>query len=403
MNEDLENYILDSSETEEIYARLEIYNETVINLMAILCHHQCKYHSSVDHQVNHCTAIANKIEEAIDNGYIFSDECMDKFVDYINYQHNYWYTMYGCIKENSQLLAKVFNKLFVNYIPTVNQIKILLTCPEYDECLVNLVEKNKKFTKFNIQTLEDFAITRMKHSENKVDERVIIDTILNNCDLTDTVYLNYIIEARNSYYNDIVANLLYKYNRTLDQDYMSVACEFLPYTKNVIDVLLFRGLKLDNNSLEIACQYADAESLKFIINLAKIPLNNEHYYKICCSKDHFWVEYRIKVIQDKYNKINNKVDDNGYRNASSNLIIIKIKSVINDNYYQYNKVDNGFLLTLHNMCRYSPLYDIKSFVEKGVVPDFTCIELACKRRYIDSGLITYLISVMNKYQAVEEK
>ena len=401
MTEDIENYILDSSD--EIYNvetnnALEDYNETIINLMAIRCHHQCKYHTNTDHQVNHCTAIVNKIEEAVDNcNYTFSDECMDTFIEYINYQHDYWYTLFGCIKENHQLFVKVFSKLYINYIPTKEQIKTLLTCPEYDECLKVLVDKNKKFTKFDAQTLSDFARIRMKHSEDKTDEKMIIDTILQNCNLPDDCIDDDTISARNTYYSNVLANMLYKYGGTFTQDHMHIACEFLPYTINLINVLLIIGLELDKKSLEIACQYADEESLKYVVGLAKIPINDAKY-NMCYSKEHCWVEYRLKVIQDKYNQIN-RVDSGGYRNASNDIIIKKIKVFTDNEYMKDNKNKCKYMTSLYNYCRIGHSNGAKQLIQNyKLVPDYKCFEYLYKKRYVDIAFITYLLLVIDKYE-----
>lgn len=398
MNEDIENYILDSSDEIDEAQALENYNETIINLMAIRCHHQCKYHTNTDHQVNHCTAIVNKIEEAVDNcNYTFSDECMDKFIEYINYQHDYSYTLFGCIKENHQLFVKVFSKLYVNYVPTKEQIKILLTCPEYDECIINLVDKNKKFTKFDAQTLSNFARIRMKHSEDKTDNKIIIDTILQNCNLPDE-YIHYdIISTRNTYYNNILANMLYKYGGTFTQDHMHIACEFLPYTINLVNVLLIIGLELDKKSLGAACQYTDAESLKYIVDLAKIPVTDAKY-NVCYSKEHYWVEYRLKVIQDKYNQIN-KVDDNGYRNASNSTIIKKIKVFTDNEYMKDDKNKCKYMTSLYNYCRTGHSNGIRQLIQTyELVPDYKCFEYLYKRRFVDVELVKYLLSVIDKYE-----
>lgn len=272
--------------------KLYSYDAEVKGLMGTDCdHHKSNnYYYSINHQPANaqCTKIIQKIEEGLINNYNFSPDCISDVMVYFNknmYNNsNGYYKQYCCVAKQAKIIPLMSN-LLRTYVPTIGDIKILLQHDSVYPCFKVLVDKNPNFTGFDMASLTEFANVKLKDSFDKYTNNDIIDAFFDNCDISNDALPAAIFMLRDTYTNLKLAEKLKSYKLDLTKHNLSDACQILPYSKPVIEVLISNfDMELNSKCLEAACNHCDFNGIKYILDNTKLEITREHFKKLVTSK-----------------------------------------------------------------------------------------------------------------------
>ncbi|QKF93670.1 hypothetical protein QKU48_gp0212 [Fadolivirus algeromassiliense] len=289
------------------------YNQEITKLLQTKCkHHEYSYYGYGYQNTEVCTSLCNYIIEYYglevnkQEDRKLTADTIKGFLEYITKNgYQYYYHSNGlkhrCIAHNNDLISNALAFVFRDYFPEVGIFTELLKFNVYDTCYKNLLEN--AITKLPDQYITAIVNERLKYSCN-ADDGELIKFLMDNIEYTSNT-LKQLCMCRNEPLSHLVAGIISKSNDELPDDLLDVACESLPYTKNIVLALINRGYKLTSDHLNIVCGKCDIDAINFILQTGRFPVTKEHFQSIVTSKCF------SKEIYDNKNK------DTGYYRHST--------------------------------------------------------------------------------------
>lgn len=403
------------------------YDKEIVNRLNTACSHTTYY--SYNNKSYICQTCCEIMSTAFDKGIILKNETIGKFLQSLTGdQKGYYYIDYRCIYRNSGCLSNTIYTLFLLHDVTATYLKeyidlFVVECisvQEYDMCFKILGDKKYNFTNiFNtiIKRLQDFC--------DKWNDKDFCDTILNNIDKNTSV-INELCGTRSTYMNVRMAQFIDKYDGIIDIENLYTACKVLPYSKELINVLVNKGLQLDSKCLEIVCSSCDVESIDYLLVSGRIPIEKIHYQALIKSK-----KYKpVDNDNNRYKRYNKDDDEDEYTGYTEEKMEILIKHGYNPDYddvafaikykkqipnisrfninldksllelcwdydfypnYNFECIDLN-MIELQKLCRGKSKNNIVKFIKQhNIIPDRKCMENACSFKN-NNSIITTLIN-----------
>jgi hypothetical protein len=279
-----------------------------------------------------------------------------------------------------------------------------------------LAKYNPKFDKFSQAFIENAIASRFEHSCSTNDDSELITILFDNMDLNEK-NLAEMFKCRNNSMNARLAQFIDKYDGTLTKNMMYNSCKSLPYTKDVIKILLAQGLEIDDHAFDIVCEYCDRESIKFIFDETRIKPKRRHFQKLAMSKKYVDNKtYELRKNSYSYRRTGvSRYEDGGYNMNKMELLIgygykpdyedlffgakykaeipnigrfdIKLDQALLDRCWDYDfypKYDfnmvSAKMMELQQICNSRATAKLKNFLKNNsdIVPDRKCMENACR-------------------------
>ena len=383
-----------------------------------------------------CTNIFNAINEALENNININLKYLHSYIykllNDIN-RHYYRTNHDACMIQNYEVIKKVMGNILniptffsygVNDYPDTKSImRELLLFPTYDSCYDNVILPEP--LKFNDNDQVFLACIERLNS-NYYENNHIANFVIKNTNMTPNVIAQ-LCSCKNEMLSKFVAGILDKATDISDKDLLGIACTSLPFTKLIIQSLVSRNIKIKNEHINSVLSDGSAESIDFIIDLAKsqgeFVLTKEHYKILLTSQTLVNDEIDRRqtcVINKIVHKLNSNYElhlkkcDNNYTTDKMMILIkhgfvpdrediilsiehkkempmIEKFNVQLDNDFLKLCQDNNFypkydfkcispgLFELQSLCLNKNLPKIRAFLKKNntIVPDNICMENAC--------------------------
>ena len=375
-------------------------NQRIGDALKLQCVHHNAYYNQQGKKI--CSDVANLIIK--NNG--CSKQNYSKFIDYIIKESTDYYgrTNTSCCLKNCNEIKNSVQFIFKSYFPSANQFYKLLKYPDLDSCYISLEDQNFKYYKHDYIKVFVQIINEM---ENVLRKPELITHMAKHIESNEE-NLNVMIECKNEPFAEFTSQLIDKYEGSLDDNMITIACRSLPHSKSIINSLMNRGMKLDSQHLEIVCSSGDAKSIEFILAVSKMPVKPIHFKKLIESqkKKPKNQRYYWKNLPDEYESLctPEKIDiliKHGYKIDYSdvelsitnkqiipniekfNIVLDKklLKRCWANNFYppyKFNCIDQE-MVELQKICSDHNLSNIRSFINKyKLVPDEKCMDNASK-------------------------
>lgn len=374
-------------------------------------HQQIYYHS---HELI-CVRCSKIIDRIIDSGQKLSPKIIINFLNYISkkkYGYLLSYKQYQCINENKNILSDSVSKIFSFHDPNILELKEtinnfliqVLKMEEYDKCFKILGDKNYRFDSI----IYDIIKIRLLHFCDNWIDKDFCDSIINNINI-DTNLLLSLCECRNTYLSNKIASIIEKHDGNINIQYLYKACKALPYSKQLINSLIARGILIDSQCIDIVCQYCDKSSIDFILSTGRLPITKENfkslinakqyigaynYNNITSSSDGFissggysmekmevLIKYGYKPdYDDIVYSINKCVEIPGIERFNIKLDKKLLELCWDKDFspsYEFDCIDPN-LVELQKLCKKRSKNRIINYIKKyQLVPDRKCMENAC--------------------------
>lgn len=385
-----------------------------------------------------CSSYINLINEAFNNNIKvdvkYLCDYIEKLTDTATKQY-YRISSDTCMVQNSEKIKELLRNSFIHIPPFFDAIKPsvmaeLLSYPIYDSCYneVNNLAEFLKFEESHPVFLK--CVRRLSSSYHCDSNNYVANFLIKNTKITANT-ITELCSCRNEMLANFIAGVLDKTNETFDKDLLHIACSSLPFTKSIIQSLVFKNNKIQNNHINIVLEQGSADSIEFILDLAKsqgeVIITKEHYKTLINSRIpkntdidarhtlmskgivqklntnyelylHMWddnytiekmmilinygfvpdkedillsVSYKkeIPMIDKFMDKIGEKLDNDFLKLCQGNNFYPK---------YNFNCISSE-LLELQALCSKKNLANLRSFLKKHntLVPDNVCMENAC--------------------------
>jgi len=397
------------------------------NIIKIFCNHG-NYGATPPYQ---CDIICDSIIEA------FNNKCkldLDKLLEYLGKLFSgYNYRGSTCVNANKEKIKELINNIF-EIMPTIffemhkertNIFLQILRFPYYDTCYEHL-NKNVISLELNGKIIFNAFLNALESrmsSNYLINNDILANFIIKNVDMNFNV-IERLITCKSEVLAQYIANIIDKSNDDFTKnDLLLKASSALPYSKPIIQSLVFKGCKITNNHVKRVISDCSADSIDFILELSGIKATKIHYkYLLEARKDQETeIDKRDTTIQKKVHLMLNKsytIYKSGFTKSYSpekmevlikhgfipdkddiNLSITSNKEIYNIErfgivldetflklcqeykfYPNYNfKCIDQNLYQLQNLCSNKNLPKIKQFMKKNkVIPDSVCMENAAK-------------------------
>ncbi len=394
------------------------YDKIIAGKLDTSCSHKSTYYSYGGHTTYTCEACCLIMAEAFDKGAILSNATIKLFMDHVcinGDSNSYYYRDYKCINRNSNNIANTLYTLFLFHNVTSGFlketmdvfIKECINMKDYDVCMKALADQKYYFT-------QNFGAiyTRLKDfCDSWDDNEFCYDIIKQLC------------TTRSTNMNMCLSQLIDKYDGDINMEHLYLACSVLPYSKVLVNVLVSRGLQLDDKCLEIVCKSCDVDAINYVLTTGRVPINKNHFqvliksvlytqpkptskysygYKGSDTISGYTAEKMETLIKHGYKP---DYDDIAFAIKYSKEIPgierfdIKLdKSLLElcwdyDFYpaYKFDCIDPN-MIELQKLCCERSKNNIVKFIKKHkLVPDRKCMENACNFKN-NSGIIATLMS-----------
>lgn len=242
----------------------------------ILSNRQACGHSFWQNGDFKCDNMINLIEKYHNNKIKLSDKTAMAFMEFL-FNKSYP-SIKNCARENSGKLIPVISQLFTYYLPDIKILSSFFEIPEYDICY-SYLETNPKFN--SKHAILSPILSRLRFSCNSEDNK-LIDFLFRNINM-DLNTIKSLVACRNNYLSLLLSGILDKFNEDIPKEILYIACEYLPYTKPIIESLKNRGLNIDSVCLEMACKTPDLEGLKYILS-HNLTIQKNHFQNLILSR-----------------------------------------------------------------------------------------------------------------------
>lgn len=370
-----------------------------------------------------CDTIVDLMTNMIDNNMIISESNIEEFYAVISYRsHN---SAPCCIQYDTIKLIEFTNKLFTYQLPSLNTLTFLFPYSIFDSCIM-CIKENKNFSTCSNKYI-DFII------ENKLSEKynskdiLLCEFVMENIIPSPTNLLQ-LLKCSNNFVMENLITLIENFDGDLSElNFMEIACEGLPYTKDTIIALLHKNCQVSEDNFKAVCKKGDIESMKFILEISRITITSEHF-KILLNMMRKKNAYGYKKSRyddsdsDSYDYEHNmmKIElffQHGFVPTRDDIKLSIMNSIEINNidrfeidmdremlelcrqygfYPKYNfSCISAEMLQLQKACKIKDISVIKKLIkEHNLVPDSVCMENVSY--YKENNILEYLVSCGGK-------
>ncbi len=270
--------------------------QKILKILDISCKHREHYYGGGTVTCESaCALIIQEISGGLEFSNLFLIQFLKKVTEsrYTSYYYS-TYSSYTCIKQNGAVISNAIDEIVKLTVPDNDNLLTMIKYSDLDKCFITLAEKNPYFKKFSQEFILSAIEERFEYecydgkdehcSDADIDTmNKFCNIIIDNADMNDNL-LAELCTCRNVFFDNVLANYIDKYEGKLSQKMLTNACKSLPYTKNIIKILLSRNLSLTDDDLDIICEFCNEESIKFILDETRIKPKKSHFQKIVQSK-----------------------------------------------------------------------------------------------------------------------
>lgn len=249
----------------------KILEDEIMGLISQGCNHTYYY----SNQRIKCVKVCQKINKIIGMYNKMSNHVVKGFLEMISKKSNSWYISDTCLDKNKDIFPIL---ILVNTVYNFTSDDLIKLVPyrENDDLIKSISMDNSK-EKFQQGLVLRAINSRLVHSCDEVDNKLLIDGLLDNFDDWDSDFLIYACKSRDSYFNQRIAGIIDKLDGEISKSHLHAASKHLPFTKATIRSIINRGVEPDSKCLEIACQFCDINSIQFLIETYRVPVGREHF------------------------------------------------------------------------------------------------------------------------------
>lgn len=269
--------------TDLSYSYIADYNERIQKMCGNTCKHSDYY--GYNNNGHLCSTICKTIYEALDNGIILANDTIQSVICcFLKNDKHSRDIRKCCLHANGGELVPVLNILFGQYMPIPNDFARFITYMEFDNCY-NSFTQIPTFAGLSDEYLNIAVANRLRYSLSDADNELVA-FILKHIDINeDNIYQ--LCGCMNHHVDKLLSGYIDKFNGSLCKyDYMSRACEALPYTKNIINSLIGRGSSIRSEHLTIVCSKCDTNAIDFILQKTRLTVTREHYNALLTCKQY---------------------------------------------------------------------------------------------------------------------
>jgi hypothetical protein len=399
-------------------------------LLKIKCEHSRSWGNGNNGRYQ-CSEVCDKIINYIDHNteYKISNNFISKFLEYITKQ-NYtgrYYKKDTCLEKNTVHLINTLKQIFKFNFPTNLHFVELIKKSNFFSVIKSL---NSNPTMSGhifdndvvIMLIENYLL----HTDNKECYTEIIDIILDHITI-DTLTLNILCGSRSGYLNARVAAIIDKTTVELDSKFIHTAASVLPYSKEIIQSLIRRDIKINTTTLSSVCKLCNADSINFIFESSRMTPKKDNFMDLVKScqyvlggknKNRYWdndrVEYRDKQGSGYSMEKMEILINHGYKPTYADVLYgveykaeipgierfeIKTDKKLLEKCWKYDfypgyKYDfmPDKMIELEKICCSRAPVKIKKFIkEQNLTPDKKCMENACSFKN-NKVIVDHLIS-----------
>ena len=211
--------------------------------------------------------ITSLMNESINNGSIL---CPNLIVQY----YEVMLVMPQYISCPSKLIVEFTNKLFKLNMINAKMLTHILMMRELDECY-------KFFTHINYDHVCHIVDKLNCECPSQCHVFIAIDMI-KNVVLDDGILLK-LLECKNQLIMSSLIKKLKSINVTLSQDHLSVACDSLPYSTNMVTYLLTNNLMLTSDNARHIFEKCDCDFLLSILEQTRLIIDKNIFQGVVMS------------------------------------------------------------------------------------------------------------------------
>jgi hypothetical protein len=357
----------------------------------------------------------------LNNNMIIADCNIDYFYSLIVYRlHN---SNPCCFQYNTIDILNITNEIFKKQLPTLKTVELLLVNPIFNSCFLYLGE-NKNFKANSDQYIKLIIQNKLVKSKNNLEDADLYNFVLEYVNIDNQNILKMLCSCTNNIIIDKLLDLINNCtnNLLLEPELMTVAISNLPYTKKIVISLFTKNLQITDNDYKVICKKCDVDTLKFILDLTRVPITSLHFRNIICQNSTAHPLHRIKdpVYEQKLNSCHKKMellfqygfvpslDDIKYSiNCRFEILNIDRFNITLDNEMLKLCRENEFfpsykftcisteMLALQEACKIKDFSAIKRLIKThDLVPDCVCMEYISK--YKENAVLPYLVQAGGK-------
>ncbi len=301
----------------------------------------CTYYS----KKNICINAGNILKDALNNGENVDDNLIENYLNYVDKSHNS-YIRNNCLSCNTNQLLPILKIIYQKYKPKFDHLERLITAKLAD--LINHILENHNYQFTSKQINKIYPLVDKIHllfRNYKYDNDFKILLFIKN---------NSIHQELSSIIDKSSADIKYT------TEMLDTVCKTMPFSNMSLYSLLGKGLKLDHTCVISSCTTKDIESIKLILKLSDINVND--ICDICedspCDKLSTLGGKMIeKYIRHSYNPSHEIIPllcDNGYTLTGDDIIVTLYKHIQIPSFEKYYKIPltKNFL----DVCRSEKFY-----------------------------------------------
>lgn len=249
------------------------------NIINITCSHE----NSDPHPPYQCDIISDVIIKALNNNYKLDKNKILTYIDKLF--TNTYYRDISCVIFNKEKIKTLMNNIF-EFMPMIflemcgknNKIfSNMLRFPFYDTCYEHL---NKNINLNNNNTVQMFlSIITVRLSSNYIiNNDLLANFIIKHVNMTINVIIK-LVTCKSDVLSQYIANIIDKSNEDFSfDDIILKSCSALPYSKAIIQSLVFKNFPITNDHLtRVILHCNSADSIDFMFELSGIKPTKIHY------------------------------------------------------------------------------------------------------------------------------
>ncbi len=239
-----------------------------------------------------CDRLYNEIRlRALANTTI-ADAILDQVLAKFMQKHNEHWPC--CTLNHKNKVADMLNMVMTYYVPKEEILSLMIAYVEFDKCIELMIRENKNFTGFSMITINSFLLNRLDVPGAMISE-VIVDYVMDRItsNLTREMFL-LVSSCRNEYGCNRLKAFVDKYDDKEKPLIPSVTvlhnvCAALPYSKKLFSAIYqfgerHGGIVLDSTCLSIVCEFGDSDSIRYFLDVTRMPVSSEHLQQVGLSK-----------------------------------------------------------------------------------------------------------------------